>query len=83
MAKTAPSATPIGFVREDPPCAVIVDEPYLAPLIDLNAGVTIGNLVEEAPAMGTYDPDSLVDVLDALALQIEVVFCGHGDTSRL
>ncbi|WP_231986518.1 hypothetical protein [Pseudomonas sp. URMO17WK12:I11] len=56
-------------MSEDPSGAVIVDEPDLAPLIDLHAGVMIGDLVEEGtPAVGADDPDRLVDVFDALAL---------------
>ena len=48
-------------------------------MMDLHAGITICDLIEEeSPAVDVDDLDCLVDVLDALALQSEFVFCGHG-----
>lgn len=79
VTEAAPLAAPHRLVREDPLSGVIVDEPYLAPLVDLHAGVAIHRLaVEEPAALVGDDPDCLVDVLNALALQSEFVFFGHG-----
>ena len=84
VTEAPPPTTPNRFVSEDPSGAVIVDEPDLAPLIDLHAGVTIGDLVEEeTPAVGADDPDCLVDVFDSLVLQSEFVFYGHKRSSAI
>lgn len=81
MAEASPPATPGCFVREDPACAVVVDEPDLAALIHFHSGVAICDLVEEkAPAVRSDDPDRLLDLLSSLLLECEFVFCGHGDT---
>ncbi|SFB40371.1 hypothetical protein SAMN03159485_05200 [Pseudomonas sp. NFPP24] len=81
MAEASPPATPGCFVREDPPRAVVVDEPDLAALIHFHAGVAISDLVEEeAPAVGADDPDHLIDLLGSLLLQGEFVFCRHGES---
>lgn len=75
VTEPSPPATPVRFVREDTPSAVIVDEPDFAPLIHLHAGVTIRDLIEEeSPAVGANDSDCLVDVLDAFALHPHAVF---------
>jgi len=59
-------------MREDALAAVVVDEPDLAELIDLHAGVAIAGLaVEEAAAVVGNDPDHLVEVFGALLLQSE------------
>ena len=82
--ESSPPATPNRVMREDALAAVVVDKPDLASLIDFHAGVVIYGLAVEEPAtMVGNDSDRLVDVLDALALQSEFVFCGHGDTSAL
>lgn len=79
MAEPAPPATPVCFVREDPPGAVVIDEPDFAAVIHFHAGVTIGDLVEEEPAaVSTDDPDHLVHLFGAFLLQGEFVFCRHG-----
>jgi len=84
MAEASPASAPGCFVREDPPRAVVVDEPDLAALIHFYAGVAISDLVEEeAPAVGADDPDHLIDLVGSLLLQGEFVFCRHGESSRL
>jgi hypothetical protein len=60
---------------EDALAAVVIDEPDLAALIDFHAGVAIHGLaVEESATVVGDDPDCLVDLLGALALQGEFVF---------
>ena len=74
-----PPATPHRFMREDALAAVVVDELHLAARIDFHAGVAIHRLaVEEPAAVVGDDPDYLVDLLGALALQGEFVFFRHG-----
>mgnify|MGYP003601746532 CR=1 FL=1 len=81
MAESTPPATPVCFVREDPPGAVVVDEPDLAALINFHAGVAIRDLVEEeAQAATADDPDHLIDLLGSPLLQGELVFCRHGES---
>lgn len=79
MTEAAPPANPYCFVRENPFAGVVVDEPDLAALIDFHACVAVYGLTVEEPATVIGDDlDRLVDVLGALALQVEFVFCGHG-----
>ncbi|MNR28667.1 hypothetical protein D3C85_1460000 [compost metagenome] len=79
MGESAPPAAPHRFMGEDTPAAVVVDKPDLAAGIDFHAGVAVHSLTEKEPtSVVGDDPDCLVDVLDALALQGEFVFCGHG-----
>lgn len=81
MAESTPPASPVCFVREDPPGTVVIDEPDLATLIHFHAGVAISDLVEEeAPAVGADDPDRLIDLLGSLLLQGEFIFCRHGES---
>lgn len=69
VAEASPPATPGCFVREDPPRALVVDEPDLAALIHFHSGVAICDLVEEkAPAVGADDLDHLVHLIGALLL---------------
>ncbi|MNP81203.1 hypothetical protein D3C76_1795050 [compost metagenome] len=66
-------------MREYALAAVVVDKPDLAPSIDFHADVAIyGLAVEEPAAMVGDDPDHLVDLLGAMALQGEFAFFGHG-----
>lgn len=82
VAEPTPPAAVNRFMSEDTLPCVVVDEPDFAPVIDLHAGVAIHGLAEEeAAAMVGDDPDRLVDVHDALALQGEFVFFGYGDSS--
>lgn len=84
MAEPSPSSSPVCFVSEDPSRAVIVDEPDLAALIDFHAGVTVGLLVEEeAPAVIANDSNHMIDLIGALLLRGELVFCGHVVTSLI
>lgn len=83
VTESPPPAAPNCLVREDSLAGVVVDEPDLAARIHLYAGVAVHRLaVEEPAAVVGDDPDCLVDVLAALALEGEFVFCGHGAISR-
>lgn len=78
MAEPTPTSSPVCFVSENPPVAVIVDEPDLAALIDFHAGVTVCLLVkEEAPAVITNDSNHLVNKLCALQCQGVLAFFSH------
>lgn len=82
MADPTPPSSPVCFVSEDLPGAVIVDEPDLAALIDFNAGVAVCLLVEEeAPNMVANGLNHLVNLLGTLLLQGKFVFCRHRDIS--
>lgn len=75
VSESAPPTAPHRFMGEDSLSAVVVDKPDLAAGIDFHAGVAVHSLAEKepAPVVGD-DPDCLVDVLGALALQGEFVF---------
>lgn len=81
MTEPTPPSSPVCFMSEDPPGAVIIDEPDLAALIDFHIGVTVGLLVEEEmPAVISNDSNYLVNLLGALLLQGEFVFFRHGES---
>ena len=81
MTEPTPPSSPVCFVSEDSPGAVIIDEPDLAALIDFHIGVTVCLLVEEeASAMIANDLNHLVNLLGTLLLQGEFAFCRHGDS---
>lgn len=65
-------------MSEDALPTVVVDEPDLAAVIYFHAGVAIYSLaVKEPAAVVSDDPDYLVYLLGALALQGQFVFFGH------
>lgn len=73
-----PPTTPDRFMGEDPLAGVVVDKPDLAAGVDFHAGVAIDRLAVEEPApVVSDDTDRQIDLLGALLLQGEFVFCGH------
>ena len=81
MAEAMPPSSPVCFVSEAPPGAVIIDEPDLAALIDFHIGVTVVLLVEEeTSAMVANDLNHLVNLLGTLLLQGEFAFFRHGNS---
>lgn len=69
VAEPSPPAAVNRFMSEDPLPGVVVDEKDFAP-VDFHAGVAIfGLAVEEPAAVIGDDPDHLVDLLGALALE--------------